>query len=75
MLMFSQKESTKKLLLTGDILCPLLSKKDIEGFQDIELMLVDCNNRFPYPKSNHWSFSNHKTENSYLTEFLIDFEL
>lgn len=75
MLMFSEDNSSKKILLTGDILCPLLKARDYKIFSDIELMLVDCNNRFPYPESNHWSFSNNGSNSKIQDDFIESFEL
>lgn len=57
MLLFNIENETKqsKVLFTGDILCPLLRKQDFNDLIDIDLIVADANNRFPYPKSNHWS--------------------
>lgn len=45
----------KKLLFTGDCLCPVLRKNDIEEIKNIPYFITDANNRYPYPDSNHWS--------------------
>lgn len=48
----------KRILVSGDILCPILRKTDYIHLENIDLFLTDANNRFPYPKSNHWSILN-----------------
>ena len=48
---------TKNLLITADMLCPLLRKKDISTINDAGILFIDTNNRFPYPESNHTSFA------------------
>ncbi|HAF29018.1 MAG TPA: hypothetical protein DCG75_08215 [Bacteroidales bacterium] len=60
MLFFSihDGQEIRKVLFTGDILCPLLRKKDYQTIENIDLLVCDANNRFPYPKSNHWSILN-----------------
>lgn len=45
------------LLITGDILCPLLRKRDISRISKAGVLLIDTNNRFPLPDSNHISFT------------------
>jgi len=52
---YGQNEKTKKALFTGDILIPLLRKRDFERLQNCDVVYTDANNRFPYPNSNHWS--------------------
>jgi hypothetical protein len=44
-----------KAVFTGDMLCPLLRKKDYRFLKDANVIYIDCNNRFSYPKSNHES--------------------
>ena len=53
MLLFEYQE--KKVLFTGDVLIPLLRKKDYTYLQNCNLVYTDANNRYPYPNSNHWS--------------------
>ncbi len=61
----------KKILFTGDILTPLLRKEDYASLVELDLLVVDANNRFPYPKSNHWSISNGPDKQSkYLADFI-----
>ena len=55
--MFLFEISNKKVLITGDILLPVLRKNDKELLKNIELLIIDANNRFPYPKCNHWSIT------------------
>jgi glyoxylase-like metal-dependent hydrolase (beta-lactamase superfamily II) len=47
----------RRILLTGDLLAPLLKKEDYTRLKGIDLMVVDTNNRFPWPRTNHWSFA------------------
>lgn len=47
----------RKVLFTGDLLTPLLRKEDYKVLQDMDLLVVDTNNRFPWPRTNHWSFA------------------
>jgi hypothetical protein len=55
MLLFEVAE--RKVLFTGDLLTPLLRKEDNQILQDLDLLVVDTNNRFPWPRTNHWSFA------------------
>ena len=50
-------EQPRKIIFTGDILCPLLRKADYRYLQDADLVFMDANNRFAYPNSNHWSIT------------------
>lgn len=67
----------KKILFTGDVLCPVLRKQDRESLKKIPVLITDSNNRFPYPGSNHWSFlpgfPGEEKRNSYLKDFLNKF--
>ena len=45
----------RRVLFTGDLLTPILRSKDYDTLSHIDLVISDANNRFPYPKSNHWS--------------------
>jgi len=47
----------KRILFTGDMLSPLLRTVDYKAMHGTDLLVVDTNNRFPYPQTNHWSFS------------------
>ena len=60
MLYFKVKENDqyKRILITGDILCPLLREQDYDIISNVDILVADANNRFPYPKSNHWSILN-----------------
>jgi glyoxylase-like metal-dependent hydrolase (beta-lactamase superfamily II) len=55
MLMF--EENGRKVLFTGDLLVPMLLEKDYMRLYGADLMVVDTNNRFPWPRTKHWSFS------------------
>lgn len=74
MLLFSEETSNKKVLLTGDILCPLIRQQDFHLMQNLDLLIADCNNRFPYPQSNHWSFLPKENKEELLTKFYDEFE-
>ena len=45
----------QKVLFTGDLLGTLLRKNDLTKLEGIDLLVVDTNNRFPWPRTNHWS--------------------
>ena len=47
----------RKVLITGDVLVPMLGKEDYEQLSGVDLLVVDSNNRFPWPRTNHWSFA------------------
>ena len=51
------KSKTFKALFTGDVLCPLFRQQDYVEISDCDVVYADSNNRFPYPKSNHWSIA------------------
>ncbi|HER09993.1 MAG TPA: MBL fold metallo-hydrolase [Bacteroides sp.] len=55
MLLFESADH--RLLFTGDLITPLLRPSDYKNLKNTDLMVVDTNNRFPYPGANHWSFS------------------
>ena len=55
---YNEESKSKKMLFSGDILCPILRKDDYSYLHDLDLFIADANNRFPYPKSNHWSILN-----------------
>jgi glyoxylase-like metal-dependent hydrolase (beta-lactamase superfamily II) len=44
-------------VFTGDMLSPLLRRKDYETISNAAVVYIDTNNRFPYPSSNHQSFT------------------
>src|SRR3954447_21454633 len=46
-----------RLLFTGDLLCPLLRKADLDELQELTAIFADSNTRFPWPNSNHWSIT------------------
>jgi hypothetical protein len=45
----------RKIIFSGDVLCPLLRKADYRFLSDASMLFTDASNRFPYPASNHWS--------------------
>jgi hypothetical protein len=55
MILFQAQDQNTKALFTGDLVCPLLRQKDIELLKNCKVVYTDTNNRFAYPKSNHWS--------------------
>ncbi|HSH53089.1 MAG TPA: MBL fold metallo-hydrolase [Bacteroidales bacterium] len=69
--MFLFENNKKKILFTGDLLCPLLKENDFVKLNNIDLLVADANNRFPYPQSNHWSVTTIIDENKF--NFLEDY--
>ena len=65
--------SCAKAVFTGDMLCPLLRKRDYEFLNNSNVIYIDCNNRFSYPGSNHGSLvaaaPGDNKESKYLTEW------
>lgn len=58
MLLFENSISIiKPVLFTGDMLCPLWRKKDLSLLRSVDLLFIDCTNRFPCPGYNHMSFT------------------
>jgi glyoxylase-like metal-dependent hydrolase (beta-lactamase superfamily II) len=49
----------RRILFTGDLISPLLREADYQRLRDVDLLVVDSNNRFPWPRTNHWSFAGH----------------
>ena len=69
-----QGSAKKKILFTGDVLVPLLSQQDYGILNKLDYLLVDSNNRFPYPGTNHWSIVDEAgfQEKSFFTKWLSD---
>jgi phosphoribosyl 1,2-cyclic phosphodiesterase len=67
----NDEKSQKKILFTGDILCPLLRDEDYHTITNIDLLVADANNRYPYPNCNHWSIL--KGINDQTSEILKNF--
>ena len=63
----------KRILITGDILFPLLRNRDLSRLQSVDYMISDASNRYPYPASNHWSIvpndPDSLKESSYIASF------
>ncbi len=57
MMMLFKLLNGRKVLITGDILIPLLREKDVEKLKGTDYLVTDANNRYPYPRSNHWSIT------------------
>ncbi|MCK4745956.1 MAG: MBL fold metallo-hydrolase, partial [Bacteroidales bacterium] len=49
----------KRILFTGDLISPLLRETDYQRLKGVDLLVADSNNRFPWPRTNHWSFAGH----------------
>jgi glyoxylase-like metal-dependent hydrolase (beta-lactamase superfamily II) len=62
-----------RVLFTGDLITPLLRSSDFDALKNVDLMVVDTNNRFPYPGANHWSFSGTPDDPMVRDERLDDF--
>jgi len=64
----------KKVLFTGDLFSTLLRTRDLGTLAGPDILVADTNNRFPWPRTNHWSFSGTPGEGvsrgSILTEFI-----
>jgi len=60
-----------RILFTGDILTPLLHAKDYDTIMGVDFLVADSNNRFPYPRCNHWSLDSGKIHHGqdYLREW------
>jgi hypothetical protein len=71
MLLFETAE--QKVLFTGDLLTPLLRKEDYKHLQDLDLLVVDTNNRFPWPRTNHWCFAGGTDHPLERNELVMDF--
>jgi ribonuclease BN (tRNA processing enzyme) len=71
----------RKAVLTGDLLCPLLRHSDFERLRDADVLYVDAYSRFPWPRTNHWSFAAYdprqgrETESTELTAWRRDYPL
>lgn len=71
MLLFEYKDC--RILFTGDILAPMLRKEDYARLTGADLLVVDTNNRFPWPRTNHWSFAGSTEDPLRRSESLIKF--
>ena len=59
MLLFDihENNAVKSSLFTGDLICPLLRESDYDKIAGAACIYIDTNNRYPYPESNHGSFT------------------
>ena len=48
----------QKIIFSGDLLSPLIRETDYTRLQGAKYLFADVNNRFPYPRTNHWSLKN-----------------
>ena len=71
MLLF--RSGQHRVLFTGDLITPLLRSSDYRVLKDADLVVADCNNRFPYPGANHWSFAGKPEDPLVRSEKLNDF--
>jgi len=53
-------EKPARLLFSGDLLVPLLPDKHLAFLAGADVVFVDANTRFPWPRSNHWSLTRGK---------------
>jgi len=77
MLLFEYNEgshNTRKFGFTGDVMSPLFRDIDLDHLAGIQALYVDCNNRFPYPKSNHWSFTKNNPGDQGISDILESWE-
>ena len=63
----------RRVLFTGDLLSPLLRIEDYHHLKGVDLLVVDSNNRFPWPRTNHWSFAGHTINPWERSQVLSDF--
>ena len=63
-----------KAVFTGDMLTPLLRTKDYPVLAKAKVIYIDCNNRFPYPYTNHESFIPFYPVNNSISEYLSDWK-
>jgi glyoxylase-like metal-dependent hydrolase (beta-lactamase superfamily II) len=73
MLLFEYKGHN--VLFTGDVLVPMLRNKDYERLVEADLVVADCNNRFPWPRTNHWSFAGSPAESMKRSDILESFAI
>lgn len=64
------EHTSRPVIFTGDLLCPLLREKDYRKISGAGILFIDCNNRFPYPESNHISFSRYDPESKKISSRL-----
>ena len=71
MLQVAVPQAGRQLLFTGDVLLPLIRQQDLEAFSGVDWLITDANNRFPCPKTNHWSVTRHAPQDEqYLQPWL-----
>ncbi len=71
-MLFFEGKGFHPAIITGDMLCPLLRKKDYLSICRASAMFVDANNRFPDPPSNHASFVPHLAGEKGYAKKLLD---
>ncbi len=71
MLLFDiQKEDIDtSVLFSGDMICPLMCDSDYNQLSRAKTVYIDTNNRFPYPATNHGSFTSYNKEGQ-ISDFL-----
>jgi len=63
----------RKVLFTGDLFSPLLRGMDYNHLMDLDLVVADSNNRFPWPRTNHWSFAGDPGDPNWRSNSLEEF--
>lgn len=74
MLFFEYRNKQKPFLFTGDMLCPLIRKKDYDTIAKARIAFIDSNNRFSYPLSNHMSIVEHLPDSNQMSPYLLDWK-
>lgn len=59
-----------KAVITGDMLTPLITNQDLQRITGSKVIYIDCNNRFPFPESNHGSFVSYDPDSGTISPFL-----
>jgi hypothetical protein len=72
MLLLEYTGSSNTYLVTGDMLCPLLRRKDFDTLSRVRTMITDTNNLYPDPGSNHISFTRSNPESHKVSKRLTD---
>ena len=72
MMLVLEFDAEKKVVFTGDCLCPLLRESDINKLKNSNYLFIDSNNRFSYPLSNHFSLSIYEPLSNNKSEYLND---
>jgi len=77
MLVFEVEDVNKeinKAIFSGDLLCPILRKQDIEYLADAKVIYVDSNNRFPSISTNHWSIVSNNPNSKNISNKIVEYK-